>query len=523
MKMDNRRLSQLIILILFWLPMLPFFGYGQEERPERITDSLEYFEEVVIQTIPFYAVDRQGKPVFDLKPEELSLYLNGKKVDYLGMFNFSAPTLQNVKRGTAASEQKLSEPKSMILSKAGQNGTMQKRYVFVILDKMFNSRKGIRKSRELIEKLIRRSSDRDLFILYQIDSFKGLSYLAGPTADKEKCIRLVRRIRAQGKVEYAINNIQANILAGRIVDKKTGGEEFKNALKAANAEMKRYVDRGKTHQEVIASLKYVLKTITRPKLVYLVSEGINFYHSFGRVALGARKGDRDLYYEQLKKTAEAVNQGGSMLFVMDSNPVPNTSTLMDSGTKTLKYLAENSGGRYYWGRDQEAVIQKLHNTTKAYYEIDFDQDVISGNKSRVKVNVKCLRKGVTLHTLNRTEFKVKYQQMEAVQQELFALDIVNGGVWGRLLGKISETKPLFAGQQDKGERTVEFLLPEAMKHKTLDIFQISIDPKTFRADVQRWKSQTGEKLVLTVPRLKHRSQFIVFIEPGKTICRFSPI
>lgn len=51
--------------------------YSQEQEH----DALEYEVSVKALQVPFVAVDAQGKPVYDLKSDELELIVNKKKVD----------------------------------------------------------------------------------------------------------------------------------------------------------------------------------------------------------------------------------------------------------------------------------------------------------------------------------------------------------------------------------------------------------------------------------------------------------
>ena len=74
-------LSLLFTLVTGILP-LP----GQNNEPQH--DALTYDVAVSAQIIPIYAVDKKGNPVFDLKQEDIELYINGKLQKLLFFSNY---------------------------------------------------------------------------------------------------------------------------------------------------------------------------------------------------------------------------------------------------------------------------------------------------------------------------------------------------------------------------------------------------------------------------------------------------
>ncbi len=127
----------------------------------------------------------------------------------------------------------------------------------------------------------------------------------------------------------------------------------------------------KTFNRALASLSYALRTITSSKIVYLISEGI---------PIGMVRGDSPIstdiifYFDLLKTTAKVINFGGSILNVIN----PSKIQLMDydyySGKQSLKYLAEESGGKYFGGSDVNKIITRVNMSTAAYYELTFITD-----------------------------------------------------------------------------------------------------------------------------------------------------
>ncbi|HVG08835.1 MAG TPA: hypothetical protein VNM67_14100, partial [Thermoanaerobaculia bacterium] len=121
--------------------------------------------EVEIKMVPFYAVDAEGKPVFDLKQDEVELRLDGKPlaVDTFDAFD------KEVKEGKQG-------------EKAPARGKPARRHVVLFFDTAFSSPRGFETGREFAVKLVGDLPEADLLYLVTHEFQTGLKQRLGPLA-----------------------------------------------------------------------------------------------------------------------------------------------------------------------------------------------------------------------------------------------------------------------------------------------------------------------------------------------------
>lgn len=94
---------------------------------------------VEAQILPFYAVDGKGEPVYDLKQEEIQVLIDKKPIDSLSFSSFTFESTDESERSTPTP--KVREGKG--------------RFVFLILDSVFNSVTGLRRSKDVFIDIIK--------------------------------------------------------------------------------------------------------------------------------------------------------------------------------------------------------------------------------------------------------------------------------------------------------------------------------------------------------------------------------
>src|SRR5829696_464918 len=123
--------------------------------------------DVEIKMVPFYAVDAEGKPVFDLKQNEVELRLDGKP---LAVDTFDA----FAKEGEAAAGK--ADAKALARAKAAR------RHVVVFFDTAFSSPRGFETGREFAVKMVGDLPEGDLLYLVTHEFQTGLKQRLGPLA-----------------------------------------------------------------------------------------------------------------------------------------------------------------------------------------------------------------------------------------------------------------------------------------------------------------------------------------------------
>ncbi len=510
----------LMILLIFTMNFL-----FPQDKDNSDNDQLKYNIEVNAQVIPFFAIDKKGNPVFDIEEKDIELIINKKTFPFT---SFSRYKFQ--------SEQPLSKSSTFDKTKI-----YPERYVFIIIDKIFNSESGLRRSKTIVTEIIKKSSAKDAFVLLINSPASGLRYLLGPETDIKKLGKAIKKISLQREGDRALREANRRLkktksqIAG-FLDAGTTLSASSNKFAGSSYGESTYLERQralgdvesaklglkqnlKTFNRALVSLSYALRTITSSKIVYLISEGI---------PIGMLRGDSPIstdmifYFDLLKTTAKVINFGGSILNVIN----PSKIQLMDydyySGKQSLKYLAEETGGKYFGGSDVDKIITRVNRSTAAYYELSF---VTGGlDKKKMKIKIKCKKPGIKIHSIIHCAKNVPYSKMKQLQKKLFALNIITEGSWSRMVGKVDKIKFKRLKSKDKMYRKIIFRIPKIMINKKSDIYSIHLDPVSMKADIEisnrKLKEEETLKINISDKRRKH---FFVIIEPTNTACLYNYI
>jgi len=170
---DQTFFNWLAVKFILFIMILLSFTMGflfPQDKDNSNNDQLKYSIEVNAQVIPFFAVDKEGNPIFDIEEKDIELVIN-KRTHPFASFS----------RYKFHSEQPQSESSTVDKSRI-----YPERYVFIIIDKIFNSEDGLRRSKTIVTEIIKRSSAKDAFVLLLNTPGSGLRYLLGPERDINK-------------------------------------------------------------------------------------------------------------------------------------------------------------------------------------------------------------------------------------------------------------------------------------------------------------------------------------------------
>jgi hypothetical protein len=519
--MSKKIVKKTIILCLTWWLSFGLFP-GQAGQIEH--DPLHYDVQVTAQVIPIFAVDKNGDPVYDLKEEEIELYINKNSYKILDFISCQV-TGEVEKRGDIKEEQvktvtgKIRETKGeKTRSKVKINS--EERIKFIILDGVSNSKSGVRNAKKLAEGIVKSAAPGDSFVLLQATPQAGVNYLIGPEKDKNKLLK-------------ALDNIYKNpdwvlLVPFRAVARTAGADAASQALLDSMWPMSQSEKddlTGKYRKELdrfsrtLREFKYALKTIRVPKTVFLVSGGVQEFSGDSQYYDQSFKA-LTFYYDTMKQAAVDINKGGSLLYLV--NPIPETRRIK----KALGVMSRISNAKCIGGRDVNDMLRQLKNNTAAYYEVAFSHTPELGENFKIKI--KCKRKGVTLNTLNYGEKAKPYAEMPKLQKELYALNVVTGGSWSRMVGTVKPTVYRKLEETTGKEiivKKINVTIPRELRGKKLDVFTLNVDPATFKADIRLDQRMTDERenLDIEVEAQKGKVQYIVIIEPEKTHCVFTRV
>jgi len=537
-------IKKMLPCILILLLGIPFFAQDQDPQ-----EPLKYKVVVNAMAVPLFAVDTNGNPVFDLKKEELQLYVNDEPVDILEFRRYEFSHEQKIKEELEAGETgKMSQP-------------VQDRVIFIILDTMFNSLTGFRRSKEIAINLIHEGLPRDHFVILENNSVGGLKYIGGSESDKEELIKKIKKLCTSPEKWYdnlfSSSEVSHKVYYDAFTDPRVETElmaSIRNTM--INSEKQRYQHQVMYFMRVLSQFKYALKTIDKPKIVFLISEGVasgafkaavrasgGINRETGRVentGIGnelSRLLNKDiktvfnqnkiystLLFRYLLDVVKAINQGGSVLYTINPKRGDDISDDEASGEMSLRYLASESGGKYFSGSKPKKIIERVKKTTAAYYEVFYM--VIPDMGNDMSVHVECKRKGVRVHSLIHSERNKPYIRMEPVQKKVFALNVATGGSWSRMVGRVMKAKYRKARtdkKEDENIYTIIIPLPKVMQDQRVDIFSIRMDPKTQKTVIDFMNREITHVVNLKIKHRKGKNQFFVIIEPTSPYCIYNKI
>lgn len=527
---------------LILLLTIAFFALHPQDDP------LQYYVSVNVMTIPVFAVDGKGNPVHDLEKNDLELRVNGKAVEIL-----------EFKRYEFGHEETVREEKESLSGAVMADG---ERVMIIILDSMFNSPVGARRGKEIAINLIREGLPGDSFLLLETSPAVGLRYMAGPEKDAEVLITKIKSLNAASKGlsqdVYANRHLSDNLAQNAMTSQLLETPDWKSLVKLNKlSDDLRYRHRVRHFARVLSRFKYALKAIDKPKIVFLVSEGISrgAFKNSGNpfdpdsvddneergdplsssdkgfvTSLGVKETDVSkqnkvysaVMLQYLTAVVKAVNNGGSVLYTINPRPMKDFIDNDVSGEMSLRYMAGESGGKYFAGAKPKQIVERIKKTTGAYYEIFCGVTPEMGEN--MKMEVICSRKDVRVHSLVHTERNRPYHRMAPVQKKIFALNVVSGGGWSRMVGKVMKVKYTRSKtKQQKGRLTLDIPLPNVMRNKKADIFLIRTDPVTQETHIDSDRRTFKDIAKMNFKPRKGGRQYFVIIEPGEPYCIYNKI
>jgi VWFA-related protein len=524
MKQARSRVPLVFIITLFFLS-IPRFALSS---PQQEHEPIKHEVAVTRMLIPVFAYDAKGNPIDDLKKEDLQLYVSGKKVDISSFnqvrFAYDKEIGKTVKVKQAAPAE-------------------QERIIFLVVDSMFNSFYGLKNARRIIKKLLDSDSFDSQFVIMENSLFGGLKLIGGPEADKKKLNKFLKKISRipeqnaiRDKDDITSNSPFERSYAGRNLRKVTDDIERKHAK-----------EKVKFFCDFLAQLKYSLEAIDQPKMVFLISEGlpeILFFeanpHLKGHINYDTSP------IMNIKRLVKEINDGGTLLYAiypgrvkviqdqissssagkgsMDTGEYDyglddvNIPIVRDSGIESLKAISVGSGGRLFDG-NTEQIVKEIQRMTSAYYELTFSPPTRSGETMRIRI--KCKRDGVKIDTLARAVRGKDYAAMETVRKKVFALNVVLERSWALSMAEVHKADFQWLDQE---KRIIEVMLPDNLKGREVDIFQVRFDKNLENPNVSMKHKKVNDTEVIQLEEYgQQHSLYFLIIEPGSTVCVYNII
>jgi len=116
--------------------------------------------------------------------------------------------------------------------------------------------------------------------------------------------------------------------------------------------------------------------------------------------------------------------------------------------------------------------------------------------------------------------------MKVPQKKLFALNVVLGGSWSRMVGKVQRVACQKLGETPKKKimiKKINVNIVKELQNRNLDIFVLNVDPVTLEADIDVFQQKMSEKETIEVEAQTGRKQYIVIVEPEKSHCIYTQV
>jgi hypothetical protein len=413
-QMMRFRLLVLILLVFPWTAL----AQGTQEPRRAGGETVD----VEIKMIPFYAVDAQGKPVYDLRQDEVELRVGGKTVplDTLDGYPMTAVQPDGVQSKRAA-------PPS--------------RRVVFLFDTAFSNPTSLRNARLVAGKLLDEVPAGDRISLLLHSAGKGLeTKLRATRADERGKARLREEI---AKLNPEVHRISTDENQGMppVVMGKGGNRNADIPTAQFSLQLDQMKLSARSEYEGVArqladSLELAAADLRRqpgPKLLLLFWQGIDSTLFF--------EGDIGVTPGGKSRVTHMDGRRFSGLMTKFTEPL---HALADSGTVTafvnadnphdvgydsegpLRFMAQTAGGVYAGGGDPNDVERQVAASTAAYYEAGF---YLRGPQkaAREEVEIVVRRPGVRVSAPATLKVRDTYDGLTSFEKRLLVLDLVAGG------------------------------------------------------------------------------------------------
>lgn len=477
-----------LILILFCLSLLIFPLFSQQEKIVEKVD-VEWW------VIPLFAVDHSGQSIADLKETDIELRVNKEKIG-----NFVL-----LKKSFSVSEPETLQPGQQQPIKPKPVPERQKN-VFLLFDTALSTKESTQKAVAIARKIVEEAEKNTRFFIMVVEPFTGLVYVGGDTSDKVLLTKIIsnkviprdnKRVPSPEEVSVQIKGVQAKY-----------DDEDLGYLKLSAS--KYHFRKSMNFVNSFQSLYYALNNIKDIKFVYLFTEGLS------KAIQDADIGNEGVYRLYFRRLSDYLGRCGAVLFIINPFGILSPGDMEASGEESLRFLAKESGGKYLEGMETN-ILRTIGNIHKAYYEIFFPGDIKS-KTGILKISVVCKRSNVDIHTLRAAEKTRDYAQMEPIEREVMALNLISGNPWYK--AGLSIEKIEFSSVSTKKDKvTYRLHLPKQYVRQPVDLYKVWLDKegKDTKVEKEFFSSAPGKmKITFKKVKTRHDTYFVLIDKEQKT-------
>jgi len=457
--------------------LLPVFSQQEHEK---------IVEEVSVNwwQVPVFAVDNNGNPVTDLQPGDIQVQLNGQQI----------PVFTLEKRSFTVTTQNKDREKSQ------QMPIQKSKVLFFLFDQALSGETSMAEAKKIAKKIIKDAEENTRFIVMTIDAFSGLQYIGeGSAVNKDQLLNMIERnvTRKRNRRYIAVFDFTAGLEHGDKYELDDLSFLFESTGKWNNRKSMGFFS-------AFDTLCLFLNSVEDNKFIYFFSEGLS--SSITQRSSRNVGGEQGKYYHYFKNAANSLSRSGAVIFIINSRGMLqySTSTSSFSGKDTLRVLAQESGGAYLEGTNEE-IVERLENMHRAYYEIFFPD--ISRVKSTIsKAAITPKRKGIKIYSLRTLEKRKHYTRMNPAEKEILVLNLVTQPDNSLIKSAISAYNArVDKTKKDKKGLTYTVTLPNAYLQQHIDLYKVwlAVDDQ----GMARLEKMEKESLYPSKNRVKIQFQF----------------
>jgi len=436
------------ILVLFMTTLYFFVGLlAQEQQP--------LVEKVDINwwVVPFYALDKNEQAVTDLRDEELIFKINGKEVPFFKLMPL----------GVTRSEDVTAHEK-VAASLMPEIPQFKSKVVFLLFDNLFTDYITMVKSKKMAQEIIAENPPDTRFVVLSLEPIAGLHYHLGPTNDRLTVARVIDK-KIKGLRNKDRFHIEAKPQEDLGIYMRDPAGRFKKETIFSDSVFERYATDNylQTFITSMAKFRSVFKVFfAESKVVYLFSSGIS--EDEIAIKVGDNRHTLTTLLNSVVDLARIISDNGALLFVINQSG----SCISIRDKMIDQTLALNSNGQYIEG-SKNKVREKINQISRAYYDLAFSFP--KANHEDLKLSVTTTRPNVRIYTAHRLGNAKQFQDLEGVDREHLALNVIDEGAWSKSALSITHSKEQLL--KDQGE--VSIPIPQRLLDKEVELYLFARD------------------------------------------------
>jgi hypothetical protein len=375
---------------------------------------------VEVKIVPFYAVDAQGNPVYDLRQDEVELRVGGARVP---VESFDRYVIQSGRVGSQAS------PLTPTPSRS----------VFFLFDQTFSSLTGFNTDKRLAARMVQSWPGGDRLFVMAHGTAAGIERKLGPVPpDAEGKKELLAAIEAlQPEVRRLELQKDTTLDYGPPSESASHGKVSGSAPSDQRASMddsiqgsvrNEYHGAARDFADSLGDFAAELRRISGPKLLVLFSQGMdNDIYFLGNN--GLRVGSDESVevdsrrapplVDRFRQPLAALAESGTVLLFVNTDRGPE-----DDADAVLQNMAQTAGGLYVEGRDPRDLEQRIAGSTTAYYEAGFHPAASLLQRDSAAVEVTVRRPGVKVWAPAAVRTRESYLDLSALEKRRMVIDLL---------------------------------------------------------------------------------------------------